>query len=89
MRSVHATLTAATVATQTLTGGPSNFVVVHVRGAGTIFFTVNGAAPTVGGANTYVVHSALPVRTVQVASASSQAVRLISTTAAVYSVEAI
>lgn len=90
MKSDHDTLTAATVKTVTLAQKNADHVVVHfISGTGPIYFTVDGATPTVAGDDTYVVHSNLPVRSVQIPTTDSVDVKLISTTADGYSVEAI
>ncbi len=55
-RAVHATLTAATVDTVTLSLTHPRIEVLN-RGAGDIFVTVDGSTPTVGGNDTFVVPS--------------------------------
>lgn len=88
--SEHGTLTASTVKTVSLTKGNANAVVVHmVSGTGPIYYTLNGDSPTVGGAETLVVHANLPVRSHQITTGSTQTVKLISATADGYSVEAV
>ena len=90
MKSTHQTLTANTVASVSLAQTEGDFVLVHLRsGSGPVYFTVDGSTPTVGGANTWVVHSNFPVRSVPVQHSNAQEVKLISATADAISVEAI
>lgn len=84
----HATLDADTVDTVTLS---SNFRHVEVANWGTsgrIYFTTNGAAPTVGGDDTYVVGpgQALEVATGTSSTATTFAVKLICSSANEYTV---
>jgi len=88
MESAHGQLSAATVATVALTQSNANVIIVHFRsGTGPIYFTVDGSTPTVGGADTFVVHDKLPVRSIRVDTSDAQSVKLISATTDFYSVE--
>lgn len=90
MDSVHATLTPATVATQTIATSNADEVIVHfVSGTGPIYFTVDGSTPTVGGDDTFIVHSNVPARAVRVPTSDSVVVKLISASADGYSVEVV
>lgn len=90
MDSVHATLTATVVATQTIATSNADEVIVHfVSGTGPIYFTVDGSTPSVGGDDTYIVHSNVPARAVRIDTADSVTVKLISATNDGYSVEVI
>lgn len=83
--SKHATLSAATVDTVTLTADYRSVEVKNRASSGSgIFFTVDGSTPTVLGDDTFVV---LPGEALVVPSGlSSDAVKLISATADAYSV---
>ena len=92
MQSVHSILVAATVKTETLTAsgdGSLNYVIVHMRDGGPIYFTVDGSVPTVGGDDTFVLHTSLPVRTIQIPTTNAVTVKLISASTDLYSVEAV
>lgn len=88
----HETLTANTVDNVTLTANPAAGVtVVNRTGTAEIFVTLAAgssapSAPTVGGANTYIVPAAICSITIPV-SAGSVVVALISSGAMSYSVE--
>ena len=83
-RSKHATLTAATVDTVTI-GGNEAVEVLNRSASDTIYFTTDGSTPTVGGDDTFIVGAGqsvvIPGRRV-----SGEAVKLISSAAADYSV---
>lgn len=82
----HATLSASTVDTITLTNDFQTVEVVHrtSTAADPIYFTVDGSTPTVGGDNTYVV---MPGGWKSVrAWANSDVVKLISAGTPAYSV---
>jgi hypothetical protein len=85
-RIAHGTLTPNTVATVTLDSDFGSVEVLNRNGVAEIYFTVDGAVPTVGGADTEVLPAALG--SVDVASIASgpTVVKLISTGAATYSV---
>ena len=90
MKAEHGTLVAATVTTVTLEEANSDLVVVHMTaGSGPVYFTVDGATPTVGGADEYVLHLGLPARSVDIPLSATQTVKLISATADGYAVEAV
>jgi hypothetical protein len=81
----HATLGASTVDTVTL-GSDCNNVEVYNRAATVdIYFTVNGATPTVAGDNTYAVGPGTALL-VSVPTSGATVVKLISTGANAYSV---
>lgn len=101
---VHATLTASTVDVVTLTDVASGagvakptITVVNRSGTAEIYFTVSvtgtfPAEPTVGGDNTYVVPAAISSLSVPVypgVSGDSAVVKVISSAAAKYSVQAL
>ena len=89
MKSSHGTLTLTVVSTVNLSQTNANSVAVHFRsGTGPIYFTVDGSTPTVGGADTYVVHANLPVRSVPLPTTDTQQIKLISASSDDYSVEA-
>ncbi len=81
----HATLTANTVYTVTLTRGDSYWVSVTDRSRlGEIYFTIDGSTPTVLGDNSYLVIGYRAFRTPATAEVT---VKLISTAALDFSVE--
>jgi hypothetical protein len=85
--STHGTLVANTVATVTFRADFGDTVTVLNRGAGDIYLTLDGTAPTVGGANTSIV-LANSTRTYKVASSQTAlAVKLISSGTPAYTVE--
>ena len=84
----HGTLTAATVATVVLSDTNTGVEVYNRSSAGYIYFTVNNAAPTVAGNDTFVVGPGQSV-SVPDAEVSSVNVKLISATADAYSVTAV
>lgn len=55
----HITLVAATVATVNLAVNASRVEVVNRSGSAEVYFTVNGATPTVGGDDTHVLPAAI------------------------------
>jgi hypothetical protein len=91
-KSKHATLTVGTVDTVTLP--LCSAVEVLNRSTGEVYFTVNGAAPTVAGDNCYIAQAGqglqvpLPVAWGQNAP-TGVTVQLISSQAAAYSVTAL
>lgn len=81
----HGTLSASTVDTITVAQAGVTVEVINRTGTAEIYFTVNGATPTVGAADTFVVPSA--VMSYVVTNNGAQAVvRLISSGAEAYSV---
>lgn len=75
----HVTLVANTVATVTLTGDFQLVEVINVDGVAAVYFTVDGAAPTVAGDDTLVVPAVADARTRAGApSPANSTVRLIS-----------
>lgn len=74
----HITLTASTVATVTMDRDYSYLEVVNVDGAAAVYFTVNGAAPTVAGNDTFVLPAAIGGLETQPESSDVTTVRLIS-----------
>jgi len=88
IKAEHGTLTASTVKTVSLTLANVTSITVHfVSGTGPIYFTVDGSTPTVGGADTYVLHDGLKARSIGINSVDDPDVKLISATADGYSVE--
>lgn len=81
----HATLTAATVDTITMTGSVPRFEVKN-RGTGDIYFRVDGVNPTVGGDDTYIVCSGEALQVPSGGGPDSAEVRLISAATIAYSV---
>lgn len=79
------TLTANTVDTVNL-GSAFSEVEVISDGAASIFFTVDGSIPTVGGASTYYLPAAATSRSVPVRGGSAATVKLISSGTPLYSV---
>lgn len=81
----HATLTAATVDTVTLTSTLCQVIEIWNRGTtDPIYFTKDGTTPTVGGDNTYVVTAGQ--RDTVMARATTDTIKLIAATAVAYSV---
>lgn len=89
---VHATLTASTVDTATLTApNVPSVTVVNRTGTAEIYFTISSTAagavaPTVGGANCFVLPAAICSLTVPISS-GQVVVSLISSGTMAYSVE--
>jgi hypothetical protein len=87
-RTAHGTLTPNVVTTVTL----DDFGVVEVlnrNGIGEIFFTVDGVTPVVGAADTEVLPAALSSLEVASLASGATTVRLISSSAATYSVRGV
>lgn len=86
-RIVHGVLAANTVATVTLTSDHANVEVVN-RGTDEIFFTVDGPAPTIDGADVEIVPGSSAL---QVAAPAKDAtdVRMISAGAPKYTVRGV
>ena len=80
----HGTLVAATVATVTLDSDHSNVEILN-RGTDEIFFTVDGAAPTVDGNDVEIVPGGSALQ-VAAPKKGATVVRLISTGTPKYSV---
>ncbi len=74
----HITLTANTVATVTLDQDYAYAEVVNVDGAAAVYFTVNGADPTVKGNGTLVLPAVIDRLEIQPYGAQSTTVKLIS-----------
>lgn len=76
----HVTLVASTVNTVVLDADYANIEVVNVTGTASVYFTVNGATPTVKGTGTVVLPAAIGGVTMPGYSGSGTAttVRLIS-----------
>jgi hypothetical protein len=81
------TLSAATVDTVTFTDDLSLVRIINQDGAAKIYVTVDGSAPTVGGAKTYMLPAAISVLEIPLADADDLAVKLISAGTPTYSVE--
>ena len=78
----HITLTANTVSTVTLDGDYNNVEVLNVSGAAAVYFTVNGATPTVKGNGTVVLPAAIGALALPLfdnGTSGATTVRLIST----------
>ena len=93
MKSSHVTLTAATVSTVTLTEAAGGTTLKHVavfvpNADAVVYFTINGADPTVAGADTYVVGPGMASLAVPIGSTNSVVVKLISAGAPVIGVVA-
>ena len=78
MDSRHITLTANTVSTVILDSDYVRVEVVNVDGAAAVYFTVNGAEPTVKGNGTHVLPATIGRLLVDPSGAQSTTVRLIS-----------
>jgi hypothetical protein len=89
--SKHAQLAANTVDTVTLVSDYSQVEVINRDGAAEIYFTVDGAAPTVGGDNTHMIPAAISGMTANAyaESGSPTVVRLISAGTPQYTVRGV
>ena len=76
--SEHITLTASTVATVTLDADYNFVEVVNVDGAAAVYFTVDGATPTIAGAGTIVLPAAISGIEVQPWTSGLTTIKLIS-----------
>jgi hypothetical protein len=75
----HVTLTANTVATVSLAGNFGQVEVLNRDGVAEVYFTTDGAAPTVGGANCHVLPAAVnSVDVLDETSGTNSVVKLIS-----------
>lgn len=82
------TLVASTVDTVTFARDCAEVEVLSMNGAAALYFTVDGSAPTVAGANTHLVTAAAGAgKRVPVRGAGATVVKLISAGATSYSVE--
>lgn len=81
----HGTLTANAVTSVTLDADTDGIQVVNRSQTGAIWVRVDGSAPTVGGANSYVV---LGARSFTIRRRGSLTIKLISDEALDYTVEA-
>jgi hypothetical protein len=76
----HGTLVANTVTTVTLDNDYREIEVINVDGASTIYVTVDGTVPTVGGNDTFVLPAAISSRVIVSRDGSNPTVvKLIST----------
>jgi hypothetical protein len=83
----HGQLTAGVVDTVTMNGTWESIQVVNRSGTAEIYFTVNGTAATVGGANCYVLPACLGVATPgRVNFTAPDTISLISTGTPTYSI---
>lgn len=89
LSSKHAVLSPGVADTVTLTVDWPQVEVLNRNGAAEIYFTVDGAVPTVGGDNTYVVPSAVASQVVGSPASGRTVVRLISSGAASYTVSGV
>lgn len=86
--SVHRTLTPASVDVVTFGEDLRQVEVLSRNGAGELYFTVDGATPTVAGDSTHVLPAAISSMTVPAGGSGNTVVRLISAAAVTYSVRA-
>lgn len=84
----HGTLTANVVTTVTVAKAVSTIEVVNVNGAGSIYFTVNGTNPTVGGDDCEIVAAGTGAAFLVDAPNNPVSVKLISAEATEYTVRA-
>ena len=82
----HRTLVADTVDTVTLDGDYSSVEVLNRATSGDIYFRVDGTAPTVGGAGTYIARAGESVA-LDIDTSGKTVVKLISSGALDYSVQ--
>lgn len=85
-KAAHHSLVAATVDTVTMANDFDQVEVLNRDGAAEIYFTVDGSAPTVGGANCQVLPACIGAAICGVASSGNTVVRLISAGTPAYSV---
>jgi hypothetical protein len=84
-RTSHGVTVANVVSTAVIDAGLSVLTIVNRQQAGTLFVTVDGSTPTIGGAGTY---SVMGTRLLSAPGPyASTTVQLISSTAVAYSVE--
>lgn len=85
----HSTLTASTVDTVTLTSAAKRLRIINRSGTAEIYYTTNGSAPTVFGANCYVVVAAITEDSArnELGDQNETKVQLISSGTPTYSVE--
>jgi hypothetical protein len=84
--SVHRTLAAATVDRLTFGGNFGQVEVLNRSGAAEIYFTVDGADPTVGGSSTHVLPATISALVVRSGGRANTTVKLISSGTPTYSV---
>lgn len=87
--SEHLTLVAATVAEVTLPTNAGRVEVLNRTGTAEVYFTVNGAVPTVGGDDTHVLPAAISSVEVPRTRGSNVVVKLISSGTPSVSVRAV
>lgn len=87
-KGAYATLAAATVDTVTFALDFDQVEVINRDGAAEIFFTVDGSAPTVGGANCFLLPASVGAAIVGVPTNGPTVVKLISTGTPAYGVAA-
>lgn len=87
-RTQHQTLATNTADTVTLDSDYDNVEVLNRATSGDIYFRVDGTAPTVGGAGSFIVTPGQALQ-VSVGSAGNTVVKLISSAATAYSVSGI
>lgn len=87
--SAHLTLTAATVDQVTLPGNYGRVEVLNRDGSDEIYFTVDGATPTVGGDGTHVLPAQIGAVVVPSSGRGATVVRLISAGTPAYSIRGI
>lgn len=85
-KATHQVLVAATVDVVNLAVQVDEIEVVNRDGAAEIYFTVDGSAPTVGGANCFVLPAGVGSATVGVSASGNTVVKLISSGTPAYSV---
>jgi len=78
MNSRTGTLTPSTVTTVTLNGDARSVEVMNLDGAAAIWFTVDGADPTVNGADEYALPAAISSRPVKSPASGTTVIKLIS-----------
>ena len=85
----HSTLTAATVETVTIDRNASTVRVMNRDGAAEIYYTLDGSAPTVGGATTYALPAAISSedRPVPSVTSATTVVKMISSGTPKFSVQ--
>lgn len=89
IHSKQGTLVANTVATIALSGYAANVRIINLDAASPIYYRTDGVNPTIGGGDEIYVVPPKQERVVGIPSPNNPEIRLISATAADYSVEGV